>query len=154
MGYASTIPFRLQRYMNEFPNQVNAGAVANTFTLGYFDTPNWIRPLDEAYIDLVVQSVNNTSANVNYLDNAGTMDLALSPDTITYTSCGIWQDFIILTPANSHQLCTYRIPGTVNLNTYLQPNTTYYCDVRNAKAQANHLNLYNMYAELNMIFGE
>ena len=153
MGYAVTIPFQIQTYLNAFPNTITADTIARTYTLGYFVTPDWKGTPTTAYIDLIIQNIENTAAGFNNLRNTSGADLAISKDMITYQTCGTWLDAILGKSGSSSQICSFRIVGTTNLNTYLEPNTTYSCDARNILATANNLNLADMYAELKMVFG-
>ena len=153
MGYSATIPFQILTHFNSFQNQITADTTPTDYTLGNFTTPNWKGIPTTAYIDLIIQNIQNTAPGWNNLRNTSGADLAISPDAVTYQSCGAWRDAILGKSGSTSQLCFFRIVGTTNLNTYLTPNTVYYCDARNIKSTADNLNLADMYAELKMVFG-
>lgn len=153
MGYASVIPFQILNYTMVFPNNAVASTIASTQTLGTFTTPSWNHTPSSAYLDLIIQTGYNTNAGQNNLRNTSIADHALSPDAITYQSCGLWEDAIFNTAASGWRYGQYRIAGTTNLKSYLQPDVLYYCDVRNIKSTGNNLELYDIYGELKMVFG-
>ena len=152
MGYARTVPFQLLRFSSRNTAGANLTTVASSFTLGSFTTPIWTGTPTYAYVDLLIYTWENTNVAQNNTRNTSGMDMALTPDLISYQTCGAWDDAELITKLSTYGCGSYRVPGTTNLNTYLQPNTLYYVELRNAKSASNVLWLYNTAIELNMIF--
>jgi hypothetical protein len=153
MGYASLYPFQLLRivYANS-SGAFSMGTVAGDNTLGDITTPNYHGTPSYAYLDLIVQVRYDDSGALNGFDDASAGDMALSVDAIAYQTCGAWVSGELQTGANHYAYQQYRIPGTTNLNTYLQPNTTYHVEIRNHQATGNHIHVLNSSVELNLFF--
>lgn len=152
MGFASTTPFQILTQTALLSNYLHISTVAADSTLGDFTTPAYTGIPTYAYFDLICQGQHNDSAGANNIRNTSGLDHALSVDAIVYQTCGAWPDSLMNVGAQYYGIAPFRIPGTTNLASYIQPSTTYHVEVRNHVATANNYDLYNFYGELRLIF--
>jgi len=153
MGYAATIPYALiqSRMGGSFTNALTLTNAAADYALGTVVTIDYKQPINLAYAELYLPVCQDTSGALNYFNQAGGGYLLLD-DGVTTKSAGFIWNYYMMAPANGFSV-EQHVYLDVDLSSYLKPNTTYTCTIKDGQCVGNNLILRQPRVILTLIGG-
>lgn len=151
MGYANTYPYGFIELSSgskaSLDTYVSAGFTSQLINL--IQIPAYVPAPDYAYLDVIIQWINDTSGAANYFvtdskiqlkDSGGT---ARDAGNISNTACYI--------EANATAHTYYVVPGTTNISNYITPGSSQMVVIY-GKSQGDTLNVRGCSGRLRLYF--
>lgn len=151
MGYSSTIPFSLSRTVvsGTWQSFITVSTGAHDYQIADCVTMDYHFPITHAYAEVVIPGRKNTNVADNYL-TALNLGYLMLDDGVSTKNCGEYQHYSCWTQASDAVYGEFRIPLGTNIASYLKPNTTYDCWLKNATAVQDNLILFLPRVEITM----
>jgi len=139
MGYAATVPYALiqSRMGGTTTNTITLTNAVADYALGTVVTIDYKAPISYAYAEFYLPVCSDTSGAVNYFNQAGGGYLLLD-DGVSTKNAGYIRNYYMMSPPNGFSV-EQHIYFDEDLASYLKPNTTYTCTLKNGQCVGNNL---------------
>jgi len=127
---------------------ITLSTVTADHNLTALTTPAYMGIAKEAYVDLYIQQLKDTSGALNYLDGAGNMQIELP--TSSWTTCNISRGDSLQCPANSIESGIFINAGHIDVSNEILPNTTYNVKLDDWTSNGDDLELYAVYPKMRL----
>lgn len=150
MGYSIPNKWDFLEVNQQAQNQINIDSVATDISLSTITMPSYIGNLQQAFLDVYVQQVRDTSGAQNNI--SGAQYVQLRDSGLTYRNAILIPSGVLDVAANGRESGIFQFMGATDLSSYIAAGGVYLCRWNNAKSTGDDLQLLGTYLRMRLYF--